>query len=140
MAVEWLKWRSQMTDDLLPGREMDALVAEKVMGLVVLRDERTVQNGRYQTKNGGDYIPMGLDYYTQGCPEYSTSIAAAWEVVERMRKTHCVVVNTYQIMSFECGIVPWESEGSCDVSLAHTESAPHAICLAALKAMGAVET
>ena len=56
-------------DELEPGRDLDALVAEKVMG-IDLTGERP------------DLPIRGI-----GCAPYSTSIAAAWKVVEKVRLT-----------------------------------------------------
>lgn len=84
---------------LKPGRELDALVAEKVMG--------------------GELRP------------YSTDISAAWEVVEKYKwaepelrysdEQHCWVFSLHKASGYpnECG-----------------DTAPHAICLAALRAVG----
>lgn len=88
------------------GRELDALVAEKVMGDV-----------------------PGLVLWPA---PYSTHIGCAWRVVEQLRKSGDVIsLNWYP------GAGQWE----CVVHRlphAHGEdaTAPHAICLAALQAVG----
>lgn len=61
--------------EMQAGRELDALLAERLMGWT--RDDR------------GAWVPPGfkplqVGYYTQKPGAYSTSIAAAWEVVEKM--------------------------------------------------------
>lgn len=91
-----------------PGRELDALIAEKVMRI---------------TKSGN----------TDPKP-YSTDIAAAWEVVEKLKWEYWhVQLHHYQGNKY--GYVGWtfrmcqvdkEIEASSEVS------APHVICLAAL--------
>lgn len=59
-----------------PGRELDALVAEKVMGLPK----------PYETRPGGDWVYNVQDSFVpvRTLKRYSTDISAAWEVVEKM--------------------------------------------------------
>jgi len=99
-----------------PGRELDALIAERVMG------------GRKIDDPGK---PFGLG----GAPHYSTDIAAAWEVVERLCElwpettiSHDKPINEWFVSS-EPEIGPTTVGASGD-------TAPHAIALAALKAVG----
>jgi len=86
-----------------PGRELDALIAEKVMG--------------WSWGIIGDLIPA-----------YSTDISAAWEVVEEMGD--CLHLRQHG----EQG--EWEA-WFCGYpnSKAHGETAPEAICKAALLAV-----
>ena len=96
------------------GRELDALVAEKVMGW---KDPSPVF-GLMEDVEGNANFP----------PDYSTSIAAAWRVVEKWqgditvdrRNEHFKV--TFYKPSYEYEV--W------------AETLPLAICLAALKAVG----
>lgn len=88
---------------MIAGREMDELVAEKVM------------NSEFDV------------------PHYSTSIEAAWAVVEKMNDRFAV--------SFSCcsQAVEWHCELSCSENVhfsAKGGTAPLAICLAALDAVG----
>lgn len=69
------------------GRELDALVAEKVMRLSPCD---AWQMFRW-TMNGGEWIHRNeicqydnKCYPAQNCPYYSTDITAAWEVVVKM--------------------------------------------------------
>lgn len=113
-----------------PGRELDALVAEKVMGLVNCE------------KHKGSYchaFPESPDKGGETKP-YSTDIAAAWEVVEKM----IGLGFTYEI-SFN---VRWDCQFFLDGrtgngqddkhGAGNSETAPHAIALAALAALAAV--
>lgn len=95
------------------GRELDALIAEKVMGFTV---------------KGG--LPISA-----WPPHYSADIAAAWEVVKKMGRHEISihmrsdsntdrVTKRYYIMDYTCRAL-----------LAEANTAPHAICLAALKAI-----
>lgn len=89
------------------GRELDALIAEKVMGDPL-------------------QLKMAL-----GPRHYSTDIAAAWEVVEKLRTA-----------KYELLICTFSGKWSVDVlhtgksiDVANADTAPHAICLAALNAV-----
>jgi len=86
-------------------REIDAMVAEKVMGL---------------PREQGDWSP-------------STDIAAAWGVVEKMRDRGCYVAvqNCHSPETEWCAIIADDED-----SYEGKGSAPIAICLAALKAVG----
>lgn len=101
------------------GRELDALVAEQVMGL------RYVQ-GPHPT-----------------IPRYSTDIAAAWHVVDKMGWSYCYFELGHQpfdaFSDGEGGDYPVSSYWYCSAEQeyrAEGASPPHAICLAALKAVG----
>lgn len=93
-----------------PGRELDMLVAEKVMSLK----------------------PLGR------VPHYSTDISAAWEVVEKINSSK----NKWTLNSLRCdpNDGKWQfgdidRDGSIWPDDKY-DSAPLAICLAALKAVG----
>lgn len=85
------------------GRELDALVAEKVMGIGKLE----------------------FDAYYGPQHRYSTDIAAAWEVVEKLAKP-LKVVWTGKVWVCEVFGEPCSQEAG---------TAPLAICRAALKVM-----
>ena len=88
--------------DAMPaGREMDALVAERVMGLVIHK-AGDLDLG-WEQKGGPtppewhmrgiekdvlmvERVPPPGYYRYIGIPHYSTDIAAAWELVEQLRK------------------------------------------------------
>lgn len=100
--------------EMKPGRELDALIAEKVMGM-------NVQHGRVWSQEGKCLRETDL-------PSYSTDIAAAWEVVEKLK----------------LGLLPdgdkWiagqaDRAGLETSNLCWGDTAPHAICLAALNAV-----
>jgi hypothetical protein len=104
-----MKW-----SDMSP-RERDALVAVNVMGWEVVR---------------GTVVPPGYESWSKPeVPSYTTDISAAWEVVEKMDEW----------------IVQRARDGDYWVTVRFGESwylsgwvksAPEAICLAALKAVG----
>jgi hypothetical protein len=142
--------------ELKPGRELDTLVAEKVMGIEVVYDAfggPCVPGTDSVSDPRGDY---GLGPITTGdsIPDYSTDISAAWEVVESMAaKTFEVTVEGggpygdrpdlqngegwYASFYLGDSNAPWKS-GTINAQ-AWASTAPHALCLAALKAVGAIE-
>ena len=106
---------------LQPGPELDAMIVEKVMGWKICFTDPTY----------GFWI--GEHYRTFHDFKPSTSIAHAWEVVEKMGMV------TIEDGGESVGKPEW-SVGFVDTygDWIHGEgsTAPHAICLAALKAMG----
>ena len=132
------------------GRELDALVAEKVMGFHWV-DEWQGQPGPYlvsphgylagwRRDDGG--ITAHLDGVTPDVvlPNYSTDIAAAWEVVENLadRGWKVDVQNRY----YPCWAVHVhfpvpDYRNVFETSELLVGAVPFAICLAALKAVGA---
>jgi len=132
-----------------PGRELDMLVAEKVMGCKVLRatDEGLSQREyerrrRWENARCGCAGSMHNDSDDEGCyewlKEYSTDIAAAFEVVEKINSSK----NKWLLNSLRCdpNDGKWQfgdidRDGSIWPDDKY-DSAPHAICLAALKAVG----
>lgn len=127
-------------DEMPAGRELDALVAEKVMGFVRVADDTSdyhgVRHGTEVLLPPGETLhslrewlprsgPIAFGYFVT--QRYSTDIAAAWQVVERMRNPD------FRLNK--------DGDWGCSfggelrfVGLAPT--APLAICRAALKAVG----
>ena len=80
------------------GRGLDALVAERVMRIAIMSDERkrTAAWGHGKSSPGNVKAVNGVFIYyndrggikkvEQAFHRYSTNIAAAWEVVEKMRE------------------------------------------------------
>ena len=100
-----------------PGPELDALVAEHVIEFAGID---------YSSDKGGWQIPP-----------YSTNIASAWEVVEKMEKgvplKMLMRLQSYKREGVEGFICEFNFPNGFS---ANGESAPHAICLASLKAIG----
>lgn len=119
-----------------PSRELDALVAEKVMGI-------SKEQINEWLKRHGEYSYSFNEVHK--FPYYSTDIASAWEVVEKLelfkRKQPFDGGEYHQYCQL------WQDDdekGKWTIGdfesqlfiLAEGETAPHAICLAALKAVG----
>ncbi len=145
------------------GRELDALVAEKVMGWQWMRQEAGHRYGdgtilaenkvraylyRPMKKERAEWSELIPDdgKYPRGknnfIDNYSTDIAVAWQVVEHLLGAH--EHNTFELeygfgddqdwcASFGCSESD-DKDGVVTIELADT--GPLAICLAALKARG----
>lgn len=112
------------------GRELDALIAEKVMGWIVAHSSE----GFYRWKPKPDN-PNSYSEWQEGLPHYSTNIADAWHVVEKLKEYGNVV----EVKCFRSGSVDVQVRGGNinDIRGAgNADTAPLAICLAALKAVG----
>lgn len=110
-----------------PGRELDALVAERVMGWTDIKfgEEKTagLLEGFGQPPSNSGRIAF---------PNYSTDISAAWEILEEFCLTHL----THGVNGWCCIIGRQIDETTVHSTEAKAETAPHAICLAALKVLG----
>jgi hypothetical protein len=119
-----------------PGRELDALVAKQVIGW-----KRIYESG----PNGepGCLDEHQIERNDDEIPHYSTSIEAAWQVVEKMEFS---MPDTWTFSLFG-GRRDWHVEidsndgkflqNAASVNVfTRAETPAHAICLAALKAVG----
>ena len=125
------------------GRELDALIAEKVMGHRMFEPPPMSE----------PWEVMPDDYRGRPLLPYSTDIGAAWEVVEKMRergkdrKDIAICMDGFSLSQNHVGEdwqdYPWAPEGGWSATFtdgyntsgAAALTAPHAICLAALKAV-----
>ena len=133
-------------DELEAGRELDVLVAEKVMGLIPCDKWRATYGGYGMaiTMQGALHVNDGCEHdgrcYPIGHPScYSTNIAAAWEVVEKLNKMQ---LGWFSLEQFGArGQEEWTAmiwtggEDEADCFAGHAETVPPAICHAALKAI-----
>jgi len=117
------------------GRELDALIAEKVMGWHN-NEANPSQPGMWGIN---DYREDGTPVLMPDFPAYSEDIAAAWEVVEKIKR------NGFKLQfDYDTWIAYWSHEdflcGSEEAlePFGRADTAPHAICLAALKAVGVI--
>lgn len=143
--------------DLKAGRELDALVAEKVMGwpheqmlvgIGTFYDAMHLEPSRaaYRRRSHVDrfwerWSPSGSEVVVSDTvPSYSTDIAAAWEVVEHLPLTWWPEVGRMQDgSSWYCELCLGSPDpaGVGPAIRVVAATAPLAICLAALKAVGA---
>ena len=112
-------------DDMPAGREMDALVAEKVMGYEHCKDPAEywgIPDAPKDNKNWKHYSRI----FFGDPPKFSTDIAAAWEVVEKL--DGYARDEFHDIMGDECAMRDlWELT---------SKKAALTICYAALQAVG----
>lgn len=125
-----------MESAMIAGRELDALVAEKVMEWIFhpmqLMGMPPTMSKEFWTYRDGESI-----HHVYDLPPYSTSIAAAWEVLEKLhgQKDYC------QDTLLACGVEKTQYGYECLLTGVDGEwhetadTAPLAICLAALKAV-----
>lgn len=151
-----------------PGRDIDALVAEHVMGLRPGVDfgewpqhdwKKDASGEDVHWNNGHCYGPICLrcghsfcvgcdpDLEEQACrrdpPAYSTDIAAAWQVVERMARRHDLLLHLRDTgVEVGPGVGTWAAcflprgvEPTVERWI-FTSTAPDAIASAALRALG----
>lgn len=111
------------------GRELDALIAEKVMGY----DVKT-WNEVYEVAKRKEDIPVIVleEKQCRSIPRYSTNISDAWQVVEELSAYYGVEVYQDKVVPCECNVYHLGSRKSRAIA----DTAPLAICLAALKAVG----
>lgn len=119
-----------------PGRELDALVAKKVMGWTKHR-----RAAGEDVDYSFNWVPpefRGDVAYWRPLPRYSEDIAAAWVVVSKLPCAH-LAVEWRDGRGWEAWFAIWDSvKQDADVYEGLGDTAPHAICLAALKAVGAL--
>lgn len=117
-------------EKLLP-RERDALVAEKVFGF---------KTGVYAHGDQPEIITPDNQFLR--IPRYSSDLAAAWEVVEHMRRFHFRDVLSLVSPTDDCRSYRAMFSKKCaadmdsyPADMGMGESASEAICLAALNAL-----
>lgn len=123
-------------ETLKAGRELDQLVAERVMGW-----------SRIDSISWSEPAPSGLGYQRleTDLPCYSTDIAAAWEVVPELRRrrihfeiTCAGISDVYTVKLFHWAAFKDTFYEGPHKFEAYSDTAPEAICLAALKSVGAL--
>lgn len=104
-------------------REIDRLVAEKVMGWKI--DEQV---------SNDDVVAVFDEKGNWGTFKPTEWIQDAWQVVEKFDKTDFRVVRNYR-GNYSAGLMYWNKDTMVKVE-AKAETAPLAICLAALEVVG----
>ena len=124
------------------GRELDALIAEKVMGHKCSCGREDLNNRANPYGIKGFCLVHGSTDIVGG--NYSTNIADAWEVVEKLgrwRGFDFMLVmpdpeQTFHLHTYEAGWYEATNDGPERRVVSDADTAPLAICLAALKAKG----
>jgi len=129
------------SDELKPGREMDDLIHTKVMGRKICKV--TLRHRKPYGRLSGTMLTLPTEEeiveVDQMSPKYSTDISAAWEVVEKMgtrrlgyslNLTNVAGTTSNPLWDADFYKLRASKSNECEAT-----SAPHAICLAALKAM-----
>lgn len=136
-------------------REFDALVAEKVMGWVWLqwRGLATLMPDDYKSGVYGGWPLMAqvmaarptsedlviTEHWDYRLPHYSTNIADAWAVAEKVSHNRRLLLTRNQDGLY---LVEYRSAGTHEDSVVagYQPTAPLAICIAALRAAGVSDT
>lgn len=122
--------------ELEVGRELDALIAERVMGWKIGKERIVRPDGSsFDAPESG--MPGDHVYDRYSIPHYSTDIAAAWQVVEKLGdKFHCRISTPF-FDGRPCfagftrkGTTGWNGKPDFEAS---GDTVPAAICRAALK-------
>jgi hypothetical protein len=128
-----------MSQDLPPGRELDALIAEKVMGRKREWRGRGWPSPNETLELEWMWVGSGQGMEQKTSP-YSTDIAAAWEIVDEIgpvwRGFQFIIQWTEHSWREQCWEAGWYesgNEGPEGRATAVAATVPHAISLAALK-------
>lgn len=121
----------------LPDREKGALVVEHVMGWEFHRSPQEQIAPSWWVDETGKTAWKGLVFSP------STDIEAAWQVVDKIRIPGQCFVSMRTVLIKQTDTLEWlcaieYAPPDYNVFLGTSESAPDAICLAALKAVGVV--
>jgi hypothetical protein len=114
-----------MTEQWAAGRALDAEIARRVFGHAVKESDA-----------GGIFTYDDSSGYWLHVPRYSTDMAAAWSVVERLGHLY------HPVMLTDLGpewTLRWLVQIKSRHVAAREATAPLAICYAALAAMGAID-
>lgn len=119
-----------------PGRELDSLVAEKVMGWKWNEHTAWSPSGSTCARVSDVGCPPIDPWWW--LPYYSSDISAAWEVVEKFRgfNPFWEEENSLNIEITPCHPSGWMVNFGDSTTIEYGESAPQAICRAAIKAVG----
>lgn len=124
-----------------PGRELDALIAEKVMGWrPIIRSEWpciALANTPDNEKEIAFLRAADLRGQYEDIPNYSTDIAEAWEIIKKLIEYNPFweEKNCLYFQLSPTNPAGWMCNFGDSRHIEYGDTAPHAICLAALKAV-----
>jgi hypothetical protein len=108
------------------GYKIDILIAEKIMGWKDKISDHLVRY--YETPNGEIFLKNDVSHY-------STDISAAWQVVEKLKREGYPNPQLYTIDEDDLWHVAIRTHGDMGYDDTEAETAPLAICRAALLAI-----
>lgn len=119
------------------GRELDALIAKKIMGWKQEYIQSVSGEWHPMWKEPEYLIPPG-SYKAQVVPPFSTDLAAAWKVVKKLMEYGDVFIEFWSddewfVANKPVGVREDAACASCDGRKTGESSVPLAICRAALK-------
>ena len=122
-----------------PGRELDALVAQKVLGWTNIEWVDLKHASEKEVKGSPpDAVASPYTGHKQqfNIPKYSSDIAAAWGVVEKVNKDLSFEVKVLRenVLGVRYDCIVWTGLDR-KINITSEISAPHAICLAAIQAL-----
>ena len=109
------------------GRELDALIAEKVLGLSGVRDGKSWLYGDNWTHNKEGVLCL--------VPHYSTQIADAWLVVEKMLENGYMPTITHDLVAWSVCFIHIDKLEEKFIDRKWRNGLATQICVAALKAV-----
>jgi hypothetical protein len=107
------------------GRELDALVAVTLMGVTLVSEDAGIRPAAMSYQKPSEVLP------------YSTDVAAAWQVVERMRARGFALELHYEFGWSRQWVADFSNDGWLSTGEQLGDTAPLAICRAALAAVEA---
>lgn len=144
--------RKESGEEVMSGRDLDKVVAEKIMGWTEIVDKLYLGTIRMVGIPPDERLFKSFDGL-YAIPNYSTSLSDAWEVVEEiMKRKDQFILNKGKYNEHEVDVFDISYRGKdCFASLVYGyagqifaivkgETAPHAICLVALDAMKVITT
>lgn len=128
------------------GRELDALIATKVMGWTNVGCEKNAQHEEFVPHGCDPLHPAAFPFGRSQLPHYSTDMADAWDVVEKLsprergERSHIACLNMPHSPALYPDDAPvWWVEwfdGDQTLDAVDAPTAALAICRAALKVVG----
>ncbi len=109
------------------GRQLDDLVAEKVMGWAMVTESEFGLCWKVLLPTGG--FEFRSD---ESAPPYSTDMVAAMQLVETLADTHGFFLGKHGTP----GRLPWCCRFGVEPGITEGDTAPLVICIAALRAVG----